>query len=384
MKKLYKTLLPYEKEGVDFGLFCERLKSNRIVVLKGRSRSVCVGEGLSVKVNSSIGLNSESAYDGEINKIKTIKTTAIKPDIMMDLSTISVKNPLYKSIITELGCPVGTIPYYSCFSEKTGLDKTELLCTIEEQLSGGLAFMTLHFTADSGLFRIAQSRSVPVISRGGSVLLRDMRINRREKNILYELRDDIVRLCKKYGAAISVGTVFRPSTQRDALDEVHIMELNAQRQIAKDLINDGVSVIQEGVGHIPMHRIAEYVKELRRDIYVPFMPLGPIVSDRTRGFDHICSSVGAGYMAFLGGADIINAVTREEHTGGIPSIASIAEAIEAAKTTSAIIDDTRFYSYFAREAGRNTCNCMGEDDRTGCSRCGRECPYIDNIFVKNL
>ena len=57
----------------------------------------------------------------------------------------------------------------------------------------------------------------------------------------------------------------------------------------------------EGIGHIPMLKIPDYVRYLRKEIYIPFMPLGPIVSDRTSGQDHITAAVGAAYMATLGG-----------------------------------------------------------------------------------
>ena len=74
------------------------------------------------------------------------------------------------------------------------------------------------------------------------------------------------------------------------------------------------------------------------------MPLGPIVSDHTHGQDHITSSVGAAYLASLGGADIINSVTREEHTGGIPTVRAILEAIDAANAVIQIVNDSRFPS----------------------------------------
>lgn len=104
----------------------------------------------------------------------------------------------------------------------------------------------------------------------------------------------------------------------------------------------------EGIGHTASYRIPEYCSIFREKTYIPFMPLGPIVSDHTYGQDHITSSVGATYLASHGGADIINSVTREEHAGGIPTVQSILEAIDAASTVVQIVNESRFPSYFSK------------------------------------
>ena len=106
--------------------------------------------------------------------------------------------------------------------------------------------------------------------------------------------------------------------------------------------------MMEGVGHISLRDLKKYVSIIRKDFYIPFMPLGPISTDRAIGWDHISAAIGASYMAMLDGADIINAVTREEHTGGIPSINSIYEAIKTAQVVVNSIDDVRFFEKYNR------------------------------------
>ncbi|MDE7313782.1 MAG: phosphomethylpyrimidine synthase ThiC [Eubacterium sp.] len=76
------------------------------------------------------------------------------------------------------------------------------------------------------------------------------------------------------------------------------------------------------------------------------MPLGPIPTDRGIGWDHVSAAIGASYMAVLDGVDIINAVTREEHTGGIPTIDSIYEAIKSARVVVNAINDVRFFEKY--------------------------------------
>ena len=132
----------------------------------------------------------------------------------------------------------------------------------------------------------------------------------------------------------------------------------------------------EGIGHISLHDIKKYVQLIRNDFYIPFMPLGPISTDRAIGWDHISAAIGASYLAMLDGADIINAVTREEHTGGIPTISSVYEAIKSAQVVVNSIDDVRFFEKYNKAQTDKKTNCMGiKKDGIGCERCKEECPF---------
>lgn len=377
MINYYSYLPQNERNAISPGVLESRILANRIVALHGKSKTVLVGEGLGLRFNASIGLNSISDYSRELKKIHVLCTHSHRPDVMMDLSTINTSHPLYLDIRDILGCPVGTIPYYSCFHTKNGIEKNELLERIEEQIENGISFLTLHFTADLDMASQSLCRKIPIISRGGSLLLRDMKLNHRKENILVENFDEIISICKKHNTVISMGTTFRPSTQFDALDLVNRKEIKLQLALCKLLHERGLHTIMEGIGHIPYYRIPEYVSLIRSNMYIPFMPLGPIVSDHTQGYDHITSAVGASYIAALGGADIINAVTREEHTGGIPSEDSFLEAVDTAATVVNIVNDTRFHEK-SKTLQNAVHNCMEDDTVFGCSRCGYECPFIWN------
>lgn len=382
MKNTYLLLNEYEQAAMDYETFHDRVSRNEIIILNGSHAPVSIGKGLGLRINSSIGLNSANCFYSEIEKIQAIAKHTIVPDIMMDLSTIKIPTPLYTEIQHTIGCPVGTIPYYACFDPKHGIDDNELLETIEEQSANGVSFMTLHLTACLDLAEKSLTRNIPIISRGGSLLLRDLRINQRHENVILRNLDAIISILKKYNVAVSIGTTYRPSTQYDALDFVHREEMKRQFEISELLVRKGLRVMMEGIGHIAFHRIPEFCTLLRAGSYIPFMPLGPIVSDHTQGQDHITNSVGATYLSSLGGADIINAVTREEHTGGIPTSKSILEAIDAASTVVKIINESRFSSYFCK-GNMIYHNCMGTSADIGCTRCNKECPFIWNELLSN-
>ena len=357
----------------------KRIQDNEVVFLKGKRFDTLAGKGLQLKINSSVGLSDESQFQNEADKISKIASFDFLPDIMMDLSIISVKNPIYQLVQEKIGCPVGTVPVYACFDSEKGIDKNKFLEEIERQAQNGVSFMTLHFTAIDDIYRKTMKRNISVISRGGSLVLRDLYLNKRKQNFLLEYFDDICKILKKYSVVVSVGTTFRPSTLYDALDTIQLSEIRMQKDIIKSLRKRGISVMMEGVGHISLNALKKYVELIRDDFYVPFMPLGPIPTDRAIGWDHISAAIGASYMALLDGADIINAVTREEHTGGVPNTNSIYEAIKSAQVVVNSINDVRFFEQYNKVQNSRKTNCMGiiKED-IGCDRCKEECPFLLN------
>lgn len=367
------------KENIKSEELEERIRNNEIIFLKGANYDTLVGKGLQLKINSSVGISDKTAIRKEREKISKIAQFDVLPDTMMDLSIVHLESPLYQLIQREIGCPVGTVPIYVCFDKNIGIDKNKLLEEIECQAQNGVAFMTLHFTALDEIYQETRKRNIPVISRGGSLLLRDIYLNKRKQNVLLEYFDDISRILKKYSVAVSIGTTFRPSTLYDALDEVHLSEIKFQKSIADKLRKKGIAVILEGVGHISLRDLNKYVDLIREEKYIPFMPLGPIPTDKAAGWDHVSAAIGASYMALLNGADIINTITREEHTGGIPSVDSIYEAIKSAQVVVNTINDVRFFDKFNKAQVVKKSNCMGtKKNDIGCDRCKEECPFILN------
>ena len=71
----------------------------------------------------------------------------------------------------------------------------------------------------------------------------------------------------------------------------------------------------EGPGHVPMHKIVEYVRleeELCEE--APFYTLGPLATDIAPAYDHITSAIGAAMIAQAGTA-MLCYVTPKEHLG---------------------------------------------------------------------
>ncbi len=163
----------------------------------------------------------------------------------------------------------------------------------------------------------------------------------------------------------------------DSLDDCQLEEFKLQKEIADYIHERGVDVIIEGPGHSSPKQLKHIAKHYDAMGY-PIMPLGPIPTDIAIGQDHISSAIGATILGMLNCVDIITAVTREEHTGKIPTIESSIEAIKASKIAAHVIDMNKMEDYVEdREIVNHRTNyqtCIYGKRKSGCSRCAHVCP----------
>jgi phosphomethylpyrimidine synthase len=379
------------------GLFNEtRMKeifdtSNAVSYIHHPNQPVIVGERFLLKVNTNIGISNISDFSSELIKLEKLVSLPYAPDTLMDHTALEMDEPLWLHMVKIANRPIGTVPVYSIFNAEYGIDKNKLLERIEEMASGGVNFMGFHFTATPNLYEIAKrTRKIPTTSWGGSVVLKDSEINNRQTNILDECFEDILKIAKKHKITLSIASAFRPARIDEALDEVHIQETILQRKYIDVALENGVQTIMEGIGHISINRIPEYC-ELIRANKVPLMPLGAMITDATIGFDHVTAAVGATLMAMQGNIGMINSVTREEHTGGVPSLESVHEALQSAKAVAHMINLERFEAIrdidkkiSDNRAEKRTCAVNGgifdlnpnPQQIKGCIRCNKACPFI--------
>jgi phosphomethylpyrimidine synthase len=374
--------------------------SGSLVSLSAGASRVLVGPGSLVKVNTSIGCNRAADLASEVEKIKEIGRLGYQPDLMMDLSTVSLSDPLYRIAAQELGIPVGTLPHYLCFKPRSGLDVPRLMEEIEKQAASGVAWMTLHLSPTREMYELARAtRQTATTARGGGIVVRDMLINNRDESVLAERFDDIMAILARYGVALSLGTTFRPASTVDALDAVHVAELERQQVFYRAAREFGVPTMLEAVGHMRLGDIAKFTRLIRDQLQYPgpVMTLGPIPTDAAVGHDHIANALGAGMLAAEGGANVINSVTREEHTGQVPVLDSILEGLRAARIAAHSANISLFPDLdFPAEkrmndtrGGSYTCVVDGglfeQSAKTrfamGCTRCGNECPLLVNFVA---
>jgi phosphomethylpyrimidine synthase len=240
---------------IDMEILQERLSVGKVIMLRGNGRNILIGDGCLVKVNTSIGVSSDQSLNEEIEKLRSITSCSYSPDIIMDLSITNSRNKLYNVIPNFHSGPLGTLPHYRVhLGVSSFIKEEELFSIMEEQAASGVTFFTIHPTPTQELIALArQTRSTPFTSRGGGIIIRDMRIKKRDLNVFSENFDEILNLCKKYDVSLNIGTAFRPASIIDALDEVHTKELLEQKKYIDLAKKKGVRVAFEAVGHATLN-----------------------------------------------------------------------------------------------------------------------------------
>jgi phosphomethylpyrimidine synthase len=184
-----------------------------------------------------------------------------------------------------------------------------------------------------------QGRVTGIVSRGGAFLAEWMIVNNRE-NPLFEDYDRLIAIAKMYDMTLSLGDGLRPGCMADATDRGQIEELIILGELCKRALAQGVQVMIEGPGHMPMNQIeANIVLQKRLCDDVPFYVLGPIVTDIAPGYDHITAAIG-GALAGYHGADFLCYVTPSEHLG-LPTPNEVRDGVIVAKIAAHAADLAR-------------------------------------------
>ncbi len=340
-----------QNEGVDKDWLCQRVAEGKIAILaNSRHRHFTpkgVGQGLSVKVNANIGTSPEMVdIDVEIEKLKM--ATKAGADTVMDLSTGGNLDEIRKIIVTQAGIPVGTVPIYQAAVEAvkkrraiTNMIPDELFEVIEKHGMDGVDFITVHCgVTQKSIERLKkQGRVTGIVSRGGAFLTEWMIVNNRE-NPLFEHYDRLLKIAKKYDMTLSLGDGLRPGSIADATDRGQVEELIILGELCEEAIRNGVQVMIEGPGHIPINLIETNIllqKKLCNE--APFYVLGPIVTDIAPGYDHITSAIG-GALAGYYGADFLCYVTPSEHLG-LPTPKDVWDGVMVTKIAAHAADLAR-------------------------------------------
>jgi phosphomethylpyrimidine synthase len=340
-----------QNEGVDKDWLCQRVAEGKIAILANNRHKHFtpkgVGQGLSVKVNANIGTSPEMVdIDVEIEKLKM--ATKAGADTVMDLSTGGNLDEIRKIIVTQAGIPVGTVPIYQAAVEAvkkrraiTNMIPDELFEVIEKHGMDGVDFITVHCgVTQKSIERLKkQGRVTGIVSRGGAFLTEWMIVNNKE-NPLFEHYDRLLKIAKKYDMTLSLGDGLRPGSIADATDRGQVEELIILGELCEEAIRNGVQVMIEGPGHIPINLIETNIllqKKLCNE--APFYVLGPIVTDIAPGYDHITSAIG-GALAGYYGADFLCYVTPSEHLG-LPTPKDVWDGVMVTKIAAHAADLAR-------------------------------------------
>ena len=345
---------------------------------RSRSASIDIGVGFPTRVMALLGTGPGHDLSSQERKLDALSRATSQPDIVSDLSYSPGAGPtLWHQILEFTDFVAATLPVYRCTSRSGRIDANELVEIATDQMESGVGIITIHATPSQELVALSKSRLVPWTSRGGGIVIRDLMAKRASNNVYLEVLPALVSTAKRTGTVISLGTTFRSANVFDACDSVHWRELDRQIELANLLVTAGVGVIIEAPGHARPSDIRRIAARLKYAGF-PVMPLGPMPTDVGFEQDHVAAAIGATLMGLEGCAQIIAAVTREEHSGGIPALETTIEAVSCARLAAHVIDlellgnDLADRSAATHRSFNRTC-VMGKHTR-GCSRCSTLCP----------
>ncbi|MBI5599178.1 MAG: phosphomethylpyrimidine synthase ThiC [Deltaproteobacteria bacterium] len=328
-------------EGVPAEHIRDGIASGTVIIARSRLRRsikpLAIGRGLKTKVNANIGSSEDRTDIGEELK-KLHAAIAAGADAVMDLSTGGDLDEIRRRIIKESSVPIGTVPVYQAAlgAKKKGksfveLTPEEFFEAVERHADDGVDFITVHCGVTMSAVEKAEkdNRVMGIVSRGGALTAEWMRFNGRE-NPLYEDFPRLVKIAKKYDMVLSLGDGLRPGCLKDSTDGAQIEELSTLGTLARRAVREGVQVMIEGPGHVPMDQIeANVLLEKRLSSGAPFYVLGPLVTDIAPGWDHITSAIG-GAIAAASGADFLCYVTPSEHLR-LPDVTDVRTGVIASR-----------------------------------------------------
>jgi phosphomethylpyrimidine synthase len=384
-----------KQEGVTEDFVRRGVAQGHIVIPVSPYRKVriCgIGEGLRTKVNASIGTSTDIVnIPEELEKARMAELAGA--DTLMELSTGGDFVEIRKQVIANTTLSVGCVPLYQAFIEaaiKDGavvnMNEDDLFRITAEQAKLGTNFM-------AGL-----------VSRGGAFMTAWMLHNEKE-NPLYSEFDYLLEIMKEHEVTLSMGNGMRAGAIHDATDRAAVQELLINAELADKAHKDGVQVIVEGPGHVPIDEIATNVTLMKRVTNnKPFYMLGPIVTDIAPGYDDRVAAIGAAISSSLG-ADFICYVTPAEHLalptpeevfeGVISSriAAHIGDMIKLKKTREADLEmgharrDLDWERQFAVAMNPARARAIRDErmpaDTDGCTMCGDYCALkIVNRYFK--
>lgn len=334
-----------EKAAAAENVKAEKLRqlvaSGRAVIPKNKKHQfdqiLAIGEGLRTKVNANIGTSGPCCgVQQEIEKLEV--AVAAGTDSVMDLSTGADYVEVRRAMLDRSPVMVGAVPIYAVATRLrlerkplATMDVDDLFRSIEDQCAEGIDYITVHCGVTREVARRLEhfQRVMPMVSRGGSILMHWMEKNDKE-NPLYQDFGVLLDIAYTYDVTLSLGDGFRPGTVVDATDGPQVEELIVIGELARRARERGVQVIIEGPGHVPLNQVvANVIIEKQICDGAPFYLLGPLTTDIAPGYDHITGAIG-GAIAAAAGADFLCYVTPAEHLC-IPNASDVRAGVMASR-----------------------------------------------------
>ncbi len=400
-----------DAEGIPVDELVGALATGTVVLLPGatRGRTIAVGNVARTKVLCNLGTSSRSPDIGlEVKKAQI--AVAHGADLICDQSTAGDLRQGRRDLLSAVDVPIGSIPLYQNVAEALrgscdalSFSEDDVLRVLEEQVSDGISQPGIHgMTVELAEGVERSSRLIPLVSRGGNLMFEWIKRNGAQNPYLKQF-DRVVALARKHNIPITFVSAMRSGSVVDGFDECQEAEWKMLRRYIDYAHDQDVGIIIDGLGHSPIDEIPDAVRRIKEaTACVPLGVLGPAVTDRGLGHEHVAHAIGTA-VAVWSGANYCNACYRTEHLG-LPDLDDIADGIGASVMAVHAGDLGRRehkHRLIAGEQEMSTARklnkweeqvCLALDplsaretfarvgnsnrDGEGCTVCGDLCPYV--------
>lgn len=327
-------------EDVEVEWLAKRMASGSIIIPSNEVRPqtihhVGIGRGLKTKVNVNIGTSTlHEDLDEEVLKAHT----AVKyhADTIMDLSDGGDVGHIRRTLLAEAPITFGTVPIYEAYNyaikkyrSPMALTEDDFLNAFENNAKDGVDYTTVHcgITKDIARQIMDTKRHAGVVSKGGTITAAWM-LHHDKENPYYSHYDYLMEVAAKYDVTFSLGDALRPGSILDSHDTLQVQEMINVARLTRRAHQNGIQVMVEGPGHVPLNEVAANVRLAKSMIGdVPYYVLGPLVTDVASGHDHIASAIGAAVSA-AEGVDLLCYLTPSEHLA-LPDAAEVKDGLIA-------------------------------------------------------
>ncbi len=330
------------EEGLSPQAIAQALADGTMVLLGNPAHPglspILVGQPSRVKVNANIGTSALcNSPCREMHKLRAALDAGT--DTVMDLSVAGDLPAIRGDMLSACAKPLGTVPLYAVAQkyidagkDPAGFSVEELFDEIEAQAEQGVDYMTVH----CGITRRAASwaaepggRVLGIVSRGGAILARWMRDNKKENPLLEDF-SRLTAIAARHNVTLSLGDALRPGASADAGDAAQWDEVITLGRLARTALRHGVQAMIEGPGHVPLHEVEAQIRGIKKLTHgAPLYVLGPLTIDSSPGYDHIAGAIG-GALAVRAGADFLCYLTPAEHLT-LPELDDVTAGVMASR-----------------------------------------------------
>ena len=330
-------------EQIGAGELMALVADGKVVIPANKNRARAhyhgIGRKLRVKVNANIGTSPmNDSIETELEKLAV--SVSLGAEAVMDLSIAGKLECTRKAVLEHSPVMVGTVPIYQCMSEHAGKIKEitgdDMIDVVRRQAEEGVDFVTVHCGVTRANAAKGKDRLMGIVSRGGSFIAKWMDVH-GEENPFYERYDEILAIAKEHDVTLSLGDALRPGALADAGDTAQFGELATLGELAARARDAGVQVMIEGPGHVPLDAVVMHIEAIDHLCGgAPSYVLGPLVTDRAPGYDHIAGAIG-GALAGFAGASFLCYLTPAEHLR-LPTVDDVREGVIASKIAAHAAD----------------------------------------------